>query len=178
MANEPCLLQVDRSKKFDLTTFRFAWGVWNGSSIWKGSADGSGLEGEEDQDARSLAYTEFDLIKVKFETGLKNGEDERRIDIEERRRRLKVAGSIRLDALVFQALWENHDLLIERWNRRMRENFREIRFILFDGTVIRSQDGCRYALCMERCDDGFAPTCHSFTASPTNCVFAVLDQPL
>jgi hypothetical protein len=73
-----------------------------GWSIWRGPADGDGLQGEEQQDSRSLALQEVDLSQVLFETNLKP--DEFRIVGEEKLRRLKEKGVIRLDARIGQAL--------------------------------------------------------------------------
>lgn len=67
-----------------------------GWSIWQGPIDGDGLCGDEDQDTRSLEFTQLDLSQVKLVTCLH--EDETRITGEERLRRLKKANFIRLDA--------------------------------------------------------------------------------
>ena len=65
----------------------------------------------EEQDEGSLLLTEIDLTKVRLETCLNSGEQY--IKGEEKLRRLKLAGHIRLDAKVFQTLWENQELVPE-----------------------------------------------------------------
>ena len=62
---------------------------------------------------------------------------------EERIKRLKAEGRIRLDAKVFQTFWENQALIPERLKERVNGN---IQFIYFDGTILRSPDGDRCTL--------------------------------
>jgi len=121
-----------------------------GYSIWRGPTDGDGLSGDEEQDERSLALTEVDLSKIRFETCLKAGKIS--ITGEERLLRLKAANYIRLDAKIFQALWEHKDKIPESWKERVNGN---IRFIFFDGTVLRGPDGDRYVLYLCWNDDGW-----------------------
>jgi hypothetical protein len=134
----PQILVVDRSKRFDPATF-----VAPNWSIWKGPADGNGLEGEEDQDQRSLALSQIDLAKVRFDTTLRDGEPS--VLGEERLRRLKAMPDIRLDALVFQTFYENPDRIPDSWKRDETGN---IRHIYFDGTVLRTPDGYRCVPCL------------------------------
>ncbi|MBI3952527.1 MAG: hypothetical protein HY336_01060 [Candidatus Doudnabacteria bacterium] len=127
----PQILAVDRSRKFDPVLF---FGVnW---TIWRGSADGLGLEGEEDEDQRVLALTQIDLAEVRLENTLRRREGE--VQGEERLRRLKALADIRLDALVFQTLWEIMVLIPKSWRRVGR--------VCFDGTILRSPGGRRYVL--------------------------------
>lgn len=130
------IIQIDRSQPFDPAEFLGA-----GWSIWRGPADGDGLSGDEDQDERSLALTEVDLSKIRFETCLQKGEAS--ITGEEKLRRLKVSGHIRLDAKIFQTLWENRDKIPEAWKEKINSN---TRFIFFDGTILRSPRGNRFVL--------------------------------
>ena len=130
------ILRINRSTPFNPAKF-----LGEGWSIWRGPADGNGLSGEEDQDRRSLALTEVDLSKVRFETCLHDGESS--ITGEEKLRRLKEAGHIRLDAKVFQTLWENKDKIPESWKEKTDCN---TTFIFFDGTTLRSPDGDRNVL--------------------------------
>lgn len=134
----PDIIRIDRSTPFNPVHF-----LGEGWSIWKGSADGDGFSGEEDQDARSLALTEIDLSLVRLETCLE--EDESYITCEERQRRLKEAGFIRLDAQVFQYLWDHKEKIPEIWKERMCT--RAI-FVSFDGTGLRSPNGNRVVLCL------------------------------
>lgn len=126
---------IDRSKKFNLTF------VGSGCTIWKGPADGKGLEGEEEQDARSLVLTEVHLSKIRFETMLRPGEIS--ITGEERITRLKAAGHICFDAAVFHHLWENKHLIPESWKEEINGS---TRYIFFDGSILRSSYGYRYVL--------------------------------
>ena len=118
----PAILTVDRTKPFDPTF------VGNGWTI-------------DEQDERSLALAELDLTKVRFETMLKDGET--RITGEEKLKRLKEAEFVRLDARIFQTFWENQYLIPESWKEKVNGN---IRYIFFDGTVLRSPGGYRYVL--------------------------------
>ncbi|MEK9185760.1 MAG: hypothetical protein AAB863_03210 [Patescibacteria group bacterium] len=137
------ILLINRTALFNPAKF-----LGEGWSIWRGPADGDGLSGDEEQDERSLALTEVDFSKVRFETCLKD--DEHGITGEEKLRRLKEAGHIRLDAKVFQTLWENKDKIPESWKEKINDN---IRYIFFDGTILRSPSGSRDVLCF--CwDDG------------------------
>ena len=62
---------------------------------------------------------------------------------EEKLRRLKEGGDIRLDAKIFQTLWENQALIPERWKEKTNGN---TTFIYFDGTVLQNSRGNRYVL--------------------------------
>ena len=84
---ESIMIKIDRTEPFNLAQF-----MVQGSSI-------------EEQDERALVITEVDLSKIRLETTLKPGETP--VIGEERLKRLKKAGHIRLDAKVFQTLWEN-----------------------------------------------------------------------
>ena len=106
-------------------------------SLW---SRGSSIE---EQDERALVITEVDLSKIRLETTLKPGETP--VIGEERLKRLKKAGHIRLDAKVFQTLWENQSLIPEKWKEKTNGN---TTYIFFDGTVLRDPDGDRYALCL------------------------------
>jgi hypothetical protein len=110
------ILKIDRSKSFNPTKF-----IGEDMII-------------EDEDERSLALTEIDLTAVRFETMLKKGEVS--IDGEEKfRRLLRVSGHIRLDARIFQTLWENQHMIPASWKEKTNGS---LTFIYFDGTVFRS----------------------------------------
>lgn len=135
----PNILRIDRSVKFDPVKF-----LGEGWSIWRGPKDGNGLEGEEDQDPNSLALSEFDLTQVRLEHMLE-GEAETWIKGEVKQERLKSAKRIRLDARVFQALWENQSQIPESW-KELTNGITT--FIYFDGTILRSPVGLRCVLCL------------------------------
>lgn len=122
---EPKFITVDRTTPFDPATF-----IGEGWSI-------------EEQDERSLALGEIDPSSVCFNTTLKP--DEVSVGGEKRLKRLIEAGNIRLDARVFQVLWENQHLIPESWKEKVDGN---IRYITFDGTILRNPRGDRYVLCL------------------------------
>ncbi len=130
MKTELLDITIDRSTPFDLAKF-FGEGEWSIN--------------EEDKNA--LKLKEVDLTKVRMEPMLEEGE--RYVQGEEKLRRLKKAKHIRLDAKVFQTLWENQDLIPATWKEKTNGN---TTYIYFDGTVIRSPSGHRYVLCL--CWDG------------------------
>jgi hypothetical protein len=137
------IFRIDRTAPFNPAEF-----IDQGWSIWRGPADGNGLEGEEEQDTRSIALTEIDLSKILLETYLKNGE--MATTGEERIKQLNAANRIKLDAKIFQALWENLDKLPEKFKQKTNGN---TTFIFCDGTVLRSPIGDRYALYFFWCAD-------------------------
>ena len=94
-----------------------------------------------EEDERSLALTEVDLTKVRLVTCLKKGESS--IKGEEKLKRLKEAGHIRLDAAVFKALWDNKHLIPEDWKKEIN-GYRT--YIYFDATVLQGPSGYRYVL--------------------------------
>lgn len=122
---ESIMIKIDRTEPFNLAQF-----MVQGSSI-------------EEQDERALVITEVDLSKIRLETTLKPGETP--VIGEERLKRLKKAGHIRLDAKVFQTLWENQSLIPEKWKEKTNGN---TTYIFFDGTVLRRPSGSRCALCL------------------------------
>lgn len=138
IVGEPIIIHLDRSRPFDPTKF-----IGQGWTIWRGPKDGNGLEGEEEQDRRSLALTELNLSQVRFENCLKP--DEIFHTGEERLTRLLAQGGIRLDVGVFWHLWQNKHLIPASWKEPINGN---TRFVFFDGTTLRDSDGNRYALCL------------------------------
>lgn len=96
-----------------------------------------------EEDECSPAFGELDLSDVYLATCLEW--DERHIAGEEKLRRLKEAGHIRLDAKVLQTLWENQHVIPESWKRKA-DGARL--FIFFDGTVLQHPSGSRCVLCL------------------------------
>lgn len=141
LRKEPCwvielksmILKIDRSKAFDPVKFIGAG--------WK----------IEEQDEHSLAITELDLSQVKFVDMLNPGETV--VNGEEKQKRLAKAGHIRLDAKIFQTLWENKALIPESWKKDANGN---IRYVYFDGTILRFPDGSRSVLCLYWRDGGWS----------------------
>lgn len=138
IVGEPKIVPIDRTKPFNPAEF-----IGAGWTIWKGPKDGNGLSGDEEQDERSLALTEVDLTAVQFKTMLEGRETS--VKGETKLEHLKKAGNVRLDAKVFQTLWENQHLIPERWKEQTNGN---TTFIYFDGTVLRGSLGDRCVLCL------------------------------
>ena len=136
-------ISIDRTTPFNPTEF-----IGAGWTIWKGPAEGNGLEGEEEQDARSLVLTTLDVTRLRLETTLKG--EETSIVGEEKLKRLKAMTDIRLDAGIFQTFWRNQHLIPERFKAKTNGN---TTYVFCDGTVLRSPDGDRYVLCFYWRDD-------------------------
>ncbi|MBL7142416.1 MAG: hypothetical protein ISS83_02055 [Candidatus Pacebacteria bacterium] len=94
----------------------------------------------DEQDERSLAFAQVDLARVQLKHMLESGESH--IGGEEKLKRLKKAGHIRLDVQVFQTLWENQVLIPESWKEKTNGN---PTFIFFD-TILRDSSGRRCVL--------------------------------
>lgn len=129
----PKPLIIKRTKIFNPAEF-----VGAGTTIWRGPVDGDGLEGKPDQDERSIALNEVDLIRVRFETTLEKGE--KVVNGEERLVRLKSKPLIRLDPgwLV--------EFLVD--TSKIPEHWKKLGYITFDGQVLRYPNGRRYVLCL------------------------------
>ena len=118
----PKVISIDRTQPFDTAFIGDGWTI-------------------EEQDERSLALNEINLTEVAFETTLKKGE--KTVGGEEKLKRLKEDGRIRLDAGIFKTLWENQHLIPEKWKEQTNGN---TTFIYFDGTLLRNAYGDRYVL--------------------------------
>ncbi|MCX6735508.1 MAG: hypothetical protein NTZ13_00275 [Candidatus Parcubacteria bacterium] len=136
------ILIIGRTALFDPAKF-----IGSGWSIWKGPVDGDGLNGEEQQDQRSLALTEIDFDKISFETCLKSGETY--ITGEEKLKRHARAGHILADAKIGQVLYE------EEGQKKLEYLYKEkgITWFELQGTILRSLSDRRCALYLYR-DDG------------------------
>ena len=115
------VLRIDRTELFDPVGFM----------------DHPGLTIEE-QDQRSIMFEEIDPLEISLESMLQG---ETVIGGEEHLKRLKQKGYVRLDAKIFQALWENQQLIPESWKGTLHDP----KYIFFDGTVLRNQYG-RYVI--------------------------------
>ena len=96
-----------------------------------------------DTDRSSIDLSEIDLAKVQLVTMLKD--EEVSISGEEKLRRLKTSGYIRLDADIFITLWENQHLIPDAWKDKVKG---DTKFIFFEGTVLKGLDGNRFVLYM------------------------------
>ncbi len=131
-------ISIDRTTPFNPAEF-----IGAGWTIWKGPADGKGLEGEEEQDARSLALTTLDATRLRLETTLK-GEETSIVGEEKLKRLQKMADVIRLDAGIFQTFWRNQHLIPERFKAKTNG---DTTYVYCDGTVLRCPRGDRCVLC-------------------------------
>lgn len=125
IVGEPKVIPIDRTSAFGPVAF-----IGDGWSI-------------VEEDERSLKLSEVDLTKVNFETMLKDRESS--VMGEEKLKRLKDAGHIRLDAKVFQTLWENQHLIPASWKEPIGGN---TIYVFFDGTILRDLSGDRCVLCL------------------------------
>ena len=98
-----------------------------------------GLEIEE-RDERSVMLEEIDTATIALVSMLQG---ETAIRGEEHLNRLKQAGHIRLDAKVFQTLWENQHIIPEYWQGATNDP----KHIFFDGTILKNEYG-RYVISM------------------------------
>ena len=132
-------ITIDRSTPFNPADF-----IGAGWTIWRGPANGNGLNGVEDQDERSLALIRINVDEIELVDCLNDLETA--VNGEEKQRRLKANGCVRrLDAKIFQTFWENKELIPERFKEQVNGH---IRFTCFDGTVLRDLSGGRCVLCL------------------------------
>lgn len=145
MRGEPKILKIENTEDFNLRKFV------QDSTIWKGPADGNGLEGEEDIDRRSLGLSEVDLSKICLYNGLEG--DETFITGEEKLRRLKALKHIiRFGGNVFRALWDDHQANKGSSCLGWLQVNREAICVDFPGLVLRNPKGNRFSLYF--CFDG------------------------
>ena len=123
IVGKPKVITIDRTSLFDPITF-----IGNGWSI-------------VEEDERSLSLGKVDLTKVNFETMLADRESS--VVGEEKLKRLKDAGHIRLDAKVLQKLLENQALIPTSWKEPTNGN---TTYVFFDGTILRDSSGDRCVL--------------------------------
>ena len=109
----------------------------------------------EDTDQRGEALGELDLSKVVFKTMLEDGESS--IKGEEKFKRSKSAGHIRLGGKALKACWDNRHLLPESWKKDEEGN---TRYIYFDGIVLLNPYGRRCVLYLYFYDGQWVWSCH------------------
>lgn len=144
VVGETRVVAIDRANPFNPAEF-----IGEGWSFWKGPANGNGLEGDPEQDSRSLELTEVDISKILLETHLKDGESYTTGD--ERIERLIHAERILLDLGVFKTLWDKKVLIPARFKEKTKGN---TTYIFFDGQTLRGPDGYRCTLCLYLVVDG------------------------
>ncbi|MBI4088972.1 hypothetical protein HY415_02650 [Candidatus Kaiserbacteria bacterium] len=143
MMKGPSALIIDRTKPFNPAAF-----IGSGWTIWRGTTNGDGLTGEEEQDARSLELTEINFATVLFTACLEDGETS--IIGEEKLARHIAAKHIRLDARIGQCLFEEKGQAACEW---LYQTF-GIRWFELSGTVLRNGFGSRCFLFLYRNNDG------------------------
>lgn len=117
----PSRMKIDRRASFDPVKFM----------------NRSDLEIEEQHEG-SIMLEEIDPSDIFLQSMLSG---ETLIRGEEHLKRLKKTSYIRLDAKIFQTLWENQHLIPEHWKGTPEDP----KHIFFDGTVLKNQFG-RYVL--------------------------------
>lgn len=119
--------------------------IGKGWTVWRGSADGTGLEGEEDRDTREDALSDIDWEDVLLETHLQEGETS--INGEEKLKRAIASGKIQLGGRAFLSLWQDYQAnggnsVLEKLRRK------GVTRIYFLGLRLRHPDGRRFVLCL------------------------------
>jgi len=118
-------------------------------SVWKGPADGNGLEGEEDRDVREDNLSIVDFEQLILETNLQ--EEETVVNGEEKLKRLKAGKNICLGGKAFLALWEDYQARKAEGKpeESVLEKLRKAKnmtCIYFFGLVLRGPCGYRFVL--------------------------------
>lgn len=119
--------------------------IGKGWNFWLGPMEGDGLEGQPEQDDRSVALIKLDLSKVQLVTVLRG--DETSVPAEENLVRLKSLNYICLDIDICRMLWKNKHLIPESWTEKVGGNACRI---FFEGKVLRYKNGNRFVphLCL------------------------------
>ncbi|MBI3255623.1 MAG: hypothetical protein HYZ63_01505 [Candidatus Andersenbacteria bacterium] len=150
VAPAACMIfTIDRSQPFNpADVFGKGW------TMWKGPADGTGLDGEEEWDERSRALTQFDPAKIVLEHCLKEGENSIKGEEKLKRLREEFTALIRLDPQLGYALVQEPGQRTLEW---LRIN-RGLTWMDLPGGVLRNPYGNRYFLCVYF--DGERWSCH------------------
>lgn len=103
----------------------------------------------DEQDEYSLALINLDLRKIQIKNMLQK--DEVSIKGTENLRRLKDSDYVRLDAAVFNFLWENQCFIPDSWKGEPENKV----YVCFDGTILcNSNYSCRFVLCLYYWSEG------------------------
>lgn len=117
--------------------------IGRGWTVWKGPANGNGLEGDEDRDVREDDLPIIDWDQVVMETHLQ--EKETLVHGEEKLKRVIVSGNIQLGGKAFLSLWEDYQA--NRENSVLEKLRRKgVTRIYFFGLRLRSPRGSRGVL--------------------------------
>jgi len=137
-------LKIALTKAFDPSAF-----INKDWKVWKGPADGNGLEGDEDRDVREDTLNVVDFEQLILETNLQG--EETVVNGEEKLLRLKAGKSIRLGGKAFLALWEDYQARKaegkpgESVLEKLRKS-KKVTCIYFFGLVLRGPVGYRSVL--------------------------------
>jgi len=117
--------------------------IGDGWTVWKGPADGNGLEGEEDRDVREDTLSVIDWDQVLLETHL--WEVETSVQGEEKLKRATAGSNIQLGGKAFLSLCKDYQAngensVLEKLRRK------GVTRIYFFGLRLRSPDGLRNVL--------------------------------
>lgn len=163
--HKPPVLKIDRTQLFEPAEC-----VGHGFTVWRGDANGDGLGGAREEDARSVQFSEINPSQIMTLTGILDTET--RITCEERRRRL-LHQAILLDGQVAKALLSELQQFTLNW---LYSSFGVTRVELL-GTTLRSVSGIRHSLqlCRQRATGFWIPNTSRMSetrdkAVPTLCV--------
>lgn len=137
------VLVINRSIPFD-TLPLFS----QDSSVWRGTKKGAGLDGEPEQDIRSLDLFVIDIAKIDFVSPMLNNYEVTTGEI--RLMCLENSDKIRLDPQIGRTLYEERGQESLRW---LYDNKR-VAWMEFPGQTLRSSDGYRFLFCLCHCSDG------------------------
>jgi hypothetical protein len=106
-----------------------------------------------DQDERSLRITVLDVSKIQLKTMFVATKKQFSIPGEEKLKRLKEAGYIRLDFWIFMAFWRNRKNRKKRFFRKeiralIPEEWKKVKAICFDGTLLKTPYNKRVVPCL------------------------------
>jgi hypothetical protein len=119
--------------------------IGQGWTVWKGPANGNGLEGDEDRDVREDDLSVIDWDQILLETHLQG--EETSVHGEEKLRCIIASGNIQLGGKAFLSLWEDDQA--NRKNSVLEKLRRKgVTRIYFFGLRLRNPDGNRCVLCL------------------------------
>lgn len=127
-------------KPFSPTEF-----IGKGWTVWKGPADGDGLEGDEDRDACEDDLSIIDWEQIILESHLE--ESESSVHGEEKLKRAVASGNVQLGGRAFLSLWEDYkangeNSVLEKLRRK------GVTRIYFFGLRLRDPRAGRGVLCL------------------------------
>lgn len=114
-------------------------------TVWKGPANGNGLEGKEDRDVREDSLSVIDWNEVVLDAHLLKKETS--VEGEEKLKRAIASGNIQLGGRAFISLWEDYQA--NRENSVLEKlRCKGVTRIYFFGLRLRDPRGRRGVLCL------------------------------